>query len=752
MTPDEERRYVTELALLVKEFQMAGSDRRETMHAALINDVTEIRGRHGEAQLQALIRRVEATMNGARFPETTAPKAAPPIAERVPKDVSVHGDRRIDDYFWMRERSDPKVIAYLEAENAYTEAMTAQLGPLQDRVYAEILSHIKETDLSVPYRKGQWFYYSRTKEGQQYPIYCRRTGGPETPEQVILDVNELAAGHDFMSIGSFSVSDDGMLLAYSTDTTGYRQYTLVIKNLTTGELLPDRIERTGSIAWGADARTLYYTTEDAVSKRSDRFFRHQVGTNESRELYEEKDELFDVFAYRSRDGYFVFLVSQSKKSSEVRYLSTADAHAEPALIAPRREGFEYYPEHRDGRFYLRTNNAGAKNFRIASAPLSDLREENWSEFVAHDPAVKLEDFDVFQDAMVIDERSGGLQQLRVVDFVGGASHQIAFPEPVYALHPAANYEFDTHVFRYNYQSLVSPSSVYDYDLRTRERTLLKETEVPGGFARENYTSERVVVPARDGTHVPVSVVYRTGTVRDGSAPMYLYAYGSYGLSMDPTFSPARLVLLDRGVIFAIAHIRGGGELGEEWRDAGRMDQKMNTFTDFIDVADALVAKGYTARERLIIGGGSAGGLLMGAVANMRPDLCKLIVAKVPFVDVLNTMLDASLPLTTGEYTEWGNPNDAAAYAYMRSYSPYDNVKAQAYPSMLVETSLNDSQVPYWEAAKWVAKVRSLKTGANVVLLKTHMDAGHGGKSGRYDAMKEAAFDYAFMLSEVGITK
>ena len=743
---------MTELALLVKEYQLAGSDLRESMRGILASEMDLIRQKHGEAELQGIIRRVEATMNGARFPSTRPRAAAPPIAERVPKDVSVHGDRRIDDYFWMRERSDPKVIDYLGAENAYTQAMTAQLRPLQERIYSEILSHIKETDLSVPYRKGDWFYYTRTEEGKQYPIYCRRRGGADTPEAVVLDVNVLAAGHDFMSIGAFSVSDDGTLLAYSTDTTGYRQYTLVIKDLASGELFPERIERTGSVTWAADNRTLYYTTEDATSKRSDRFWQHVSGTAGSALLYEETDDLFDVYAYRSRDGAYVFLVSQSKKSSEVRYLRAQGASGDLSLIAPRREDFEYYPEHREGCFYLRTNNAGAKNFRIVSVSSQAPSEANWSEAVAHDPAVKIEDFDIFRDAMVIDERSGGLQRLRVIDLQSGEAHQIAFPEPAYALQPAANYVFDTHVFRYNYQSLVTPSSVYDYDMRTRKHTLLKETEVPGGFRREHYASQRIVIAARDGTQIPVSLVYRTGTALTGTAPMLLYAYGSYGYSIDPTFSPARLVLLDRGAVFAIAHIRGGGELGEEWRDAGRMMHKMNTFTDFIDVADALVAKRYAARERLVISGASAGGLLMGAVANLRPDLCKLVVAKVPFVDVLNTMLDAGLPLTTGEYNEWGNPNEAAAYAYMRSYSPYDNVSAQAYPAMLVETSLNDSQVPYWEAAKWVAKVRAMKSDDNIMLLKTHMEAGHGGKSGRYDAIKEAAFDYAVMLAQMGISE
>ena len=674
----------------------------------------------------------------------------PPVTEKKPKTTEINGDRLVDNYFWLREKSNPAVIAHLEAENAYTAAVMKPTEGLQDRLYKEILSHIKQTDTNVPYRWGDYFYYSRTVEGQQYPIFCRKHGNLNAPEQILLDLNELAKGQKFMSVGSFVPSDDGHLLAYSTDNTGYRQYTLHIKNLSTGELLPERIERVDNVAWATDNKTIFYVTEDAVTKRNDKFFRHVLGSEKYDLVYEEKDELFDIGAARSRDKALIMLGAFSKTSNEFRYIPADNPNAEWKIVLPRQADHEYDIDHRGDLFYIRTNK-GAKNFRVVTAPVSDPAEKNWKEFVAHRPAVKIDGVDLFVDHAVLSEWENGLEQIEIVNFKNNQRHRIVFPEPVYAAGLGANREFNTTVLRYNYQSLVTPSSVFDYDLNTRKGTLMKQTEVPGGFDKANYKSERLFATAADGTKIPMSVVYRQGTKLDGSAPILLYAYGSYGIPIPPGFSAGRLALLDRGVIYVIAHIRGGGELGEPWRDAGRMMKKMNTFTDFIACAEHLVKQKYTSSDRLVIQGGSAGGLLMGAVINMRPDLFKAVVAQVPFVDVLNTMLDASLPLTTSEYIEWGNPNEKAAYDYMKQYSPYDNIAKKNYPAMLVKVSLNDSQVPYWEGTKLVAKLRELKTDHNPLLLKANMGAGHGGASGRYDAIHETAFDYAFMLWQMGKT-
>ena len=674
----------------------------------------------------------------------------PPITEKKPKITEINGDRLVDNYFWLREKTNPSVIAHLEAENAYTAAVMKPTEALQDTLYKEILSHIKQTDTNVPYRWGDYFYYSRTVEGQQYPIICRKHLNLTAPEQILLDVNELAKGQKFMSVGTFVPSDDGNLLAYSTDNTGYRQYTLQIKNLRTGEVFSERIERVNNVAWATDNKTIFYVTEDAVTKRNDKFFRHVLGSNKFDLIYEEKDELFDIGTQRSRDKALIMLGAFSKTSNEFRYIPANNPNADWKVVLPRQADHEYDIDHRAGLFYIRTNK-GAKNFRVVTAPVADPAEKNWKEFVAHRPAVKIDGIDLFADHAVLSEWENGLEQIEIVDFKTNKRHRIQFPEPVYAAGLAQNREFNTTVLRYNYQSLVTPSSVFDYDLNTHKATLMKQTEVPGGFDKANYKSERVFATATDGTRIPMSVVYRQGTKLDGSAPMLLYAYGSYGIPISPGFSAGRLALLDRGVVYAIAHIRGGGELGEPWRDAGRMMKKMNTFTDFIACAEHLVKQKYTSSDRLVIQGGSAGGLLMGAVTNMRPDLFKAVVAQVPFVDVLNTMLDASLPLTTSEYIEWGNPNEKPAYEYMKKYSPYDNVARKNYPAMLVKVSLNDSQVPYWEGAKLVAKIRELKTDGNPLLLKVNMGAGHGGASGRYDAIHETAFDYAFMLWQMGKT-
>ena len=677
------------------------------------------------------------------------PIPQPPVTEKKPKVTEINGDRLVDNYFWLREKTNPAVIAHLEAENAYTAAVMKPTEALQDKLYKEILSHIKQTDENVPYRWGDYFYYTRTVEGQQYPIFCRKKGSVDAAEQILLDLNELAKGQKFMAVGSFAPSDDGNLLAYSTDNTGYRQYTLQIKNLQTGELLPEKIERVDDLAWATDNKTFFYVTEDAVTKRNDKMFRHVLGTDKYDLVYDEKDELFDIGVQRTRDKAVILLGAFSKTSTEFRYLPADNPDAEWKTIVARQPEHEYDVDHRGNLFYIRTNK-GAKNFRIVTAPASDPAEKNWKEFVAHRPLVKIENVDMFADHAVLSEWENGLQQIEIIDFKSNKRHRIAFPEPVYSAGLGPNREFETSVLRYNYQSLVTPGSVFDYDMNSRQATLKKQTEVPGGFDRANYKSERLFAAASDGTKIPMSVVYRRSVKLDGSAPTLLYGYGSYGISIPPGFSPARLALLDRGVIYVIAHIRGGGELGEPWRDAGRMMNKMNTFTDFIACAEHLINNKYTAKDRLVIQGGSAGGLLMGAVTNMRPDLFKAVVAQVPFVDVLNTMLDASLPLTTSEYIEWGNPNEKAAYNYMKKYSPYDNVHKVDYPSMLVKVSLNDSQVPYWEGSKLVAKIRDYKTDHNPLLLKVNMGAGHGGASGRYDAYHETAFDYAFMLSQMGI--
>ena len=693
-----------------------------------------------------IILSIVAALNVTSFAQSNALRA--PMTEKKTKTTKIHDDTMIDEYFWLREKSNPEVIAHLEAENAYSEAMMKPTAALQDKLYKEMVGHIKETDVTVPYSWNGYFYYSRTEQGKQYPINCRKKGSRDAKEEVVLDQNEMAKGLKFFSVGAFVPSDDGNLLAYSTDTTGYRQYKLQIKDLRTGQTLPELFERVGNVAWATDNKTIFFTTEDATTKRSDKFFRHVLGSDKTDLVFEEKDELFDIGAGRSRDKAVILLGSESKTSTEWLYLPANNPTAELKIISPREADHEYNVDHRGDLFYIRTNK-GAKNFRVVTAPVANPGQANWKELIAHRPQVKIEDLDLFADHLVLSEWEKGLENIEIFDFHTNKAHRVNFPEPVYSAAVAQNHEFASKVVRYNYQSLVTPSSVFDYDMDSRKATLLKETEVPGGFDKKNYKSERLFATAKDGTKIPLSVVYRKETKLDGSAPLLLYGYGSYGYSIPPTFSSSRLSLLDRGVIYVIAHIRGGGELGEEWREAGRMMKKINTFTDLIDSADYLVKGKYTSSDRLVIQGGSAGGLLMGAVTNMRPDLFKAVVAQVPFVDVLNTMLDASLPLTTSEYIEWGNPNEKAAYDYMKQYSPYDNVGRKAYPSMLVKVSLNDSQVPYWEGAKLVARIRDMRTNNNPLLLKVNMGAGHGGSSGRYDYLHEVAFDYAYMLWQMG---
>ncbi len=676
---------------------------------------------------------------------------APPMPAKQPHVREIHGYKLVDNYFWLRDKKNPEVLKHLEAENAYTEHMMAPLKPLQETLYQEMVGRIKQTDLSVPTPNNGYLYYSRTQEGKQYPYICRKKGSMDAPEELMLDLNQLAEGHTFMALGANVVSDDTHLLAYSTDSTGYRQYTLHVKDLRSGQTLAENIERVDSVTWAADNKTLFYVTEDPVSKRSDKLWRHAVGSDKSDLVYEEKDEKFDLGVGRSHDKQMIFLRSFAKTSSENRYLPADNPTGSFRVILPRVPDHEYRVEHYQGQFYILTNK-DAKNFRVVTAPISDPAEKNWKNFVAHDPKVKIDNLTFFANHLVVAEKEGGLEYLRVIDMRTQQAHRVTTDEPDYAINLAGNPEFNTTTVRFNYQSMVTPSSVYDYNMETRQRALLKRQEVLGGYDPKKYEAARIWAVARDGARVPVSLVYKQGLKLDGKAPMLLYAYGSYGSSMAPTFSSDRLSLLDRGVVYALAHIRGGGELGEDWREQGRMMKKLNTFYDFIDCAAYLVQQHYTSPDRLVIQGGSAGGLLMGAVTNMRPDLFKAVVAQVPFVDVINTMLDPSLPLTTNEYLEWGNPNEKPAFDYMIKYSPYDNVKPQNYPAMLALVSLNDSQVPYWEGAKFVAKLRDNKTDKNPLLLKVNLGAGHGGSSGRYDAKRELAFTYSFMLWQFGLSQ
>jgi oligopeptidase B len=674
---------------------------------------------------------------------------APPVAPKAPKVDVLHGDRRVDDYFWLRDKTNPAVAAYLEAENAYTDAVMKPTAALRETLYKEMLARIKETDESVPYRKGGYWYYSRTEQGKQYPIHCRRKVSREAPEAITLDLNQLAEGQKFMALGSYAVSDDGSLLAYSTDNTGFRQYTLQVKDLRTGEVGPLRAERTGSVAWCADNKTLLYTVEEESTKRQYRLYRHRLGTSAHDLLYEEGDEAFSVGVHRTRSLRYLILSVSSHTTSEVRYLPADEPGGDWRLVAPRLPDEEYDIDHHGDLFYIRTNDRG-RNFRLVSAPVGSPSREHWREVVPHRPEVMLEGVDVFRDHYVLSEREDGLPQFRVAHLRTGEAHRLAFPEPVYSAFAGPNPEFDSATFRYSYQSLVTPSSVFDYDLERRESTLLKQTEVLGGYEPARYRSERGHAIAPDGVRIPLSIVYKEGLKRDGRAPLYLYGYGAYGFPLPIAFSSNRLSLLDRGVVMAFAHVRGGGDLGKAWHDDGRMMKKRNTFTDFIAAAEFLIAENFTRADRLVIEGASAGGLLMGAVANARPDLFQAVVLKVPFLDVINTMLDETLPLTVGEFEEWGNPKKKEEYDYLKTYCPYTNLEAKAYPAMLVKTSFHDSQVMYWEPAKYVARLRALKTDPRPLLLKINLAAGHGGASGRYDFLHEVAFDYAFILGQLGI--
>jgi oligopeptidase B len=688
------------------------------------------------------------------------PSLVPPVARREPASIHLHGHTLHDDYAWLRIKGSPEVTDYLQRENDYTAAAMHGTEALQTALYKEMLSHIRETDESVPYPDHGFFYFTSTLEGLQYPIHCRRAASAGAPEETLLDVNRLAEGESYMAVGDIAVSPNGNLLAYSTDNTGFRQYTLRIRNLLTGLDLPDTFVRVGSFTWAADSATLFFTTEDEQTKRHDKLFRHTLGEHTiltpdtAHLIHEEKDERFNLGVARTRDRKHILIESGSHTTNEWRFLPAAHPLADLTLIAPRLDEQEYYPDHRDGKFVIRTNDT-SRNFRLVIAPAASPGREHWRELYKGADEVPLEDFDLFESFIVLSERKAGLPTLAVhplsPDGDLGTPSNIAFPEPTYTAAPHTNREFDTTRFRYSYQSLVSPASVYEYDLATGVSTLLKQQDVPGGFDSANYASERLWIEALDGVKIPVSLVYRRDKFgKDGTNPLYLSGYGSYGYAFPVGFSPTRLPFLDRGVVMAYAHIRGGGELGDAWHDAGKMRVKMHTFTDFIAVAEALVHQGYGDPTRVAIEGGSAGGLLLGAVVNLRPDLFRAVLSHVPFVDVMNTMLDASLPLTVAEYEEWGNPNDPADFETMLAYSPYDNLRSADYPAMLVKTSLNDSQVMYWEPAKYVAKLRTLKRNDAPLLFHINMDAGHSGASGRYDYLKEIAFDYAFLLTELGV--
>lgn len=683
-----------------------------------------------------------------------AATSAPPVAKKVPKTTAIHGVTLVDDYAWLRERASPDVRAYLEAENSHAAAVMKGTEGLQKRLYDEMLSRIKETDLSAPVLDRGFWYYVRTEQGKQYPIRCRKKGSLEAPEEVLLDLNELAKGERFLSVGDFEVSDDGTKLAYTKDVTGFREYTLRVRDLSTGKDGPESVAKVSSVAWAGDGKTLFYVTDDAA-KRPYRLWRHALGSpggpGTDTLVHEETDEMFTARVGRTRSRSFVTLGLESLTTSEWRLLPAGEPAGTFRTVLPRENEHEYDVEHRGDTLFIRTNK-GCRNFRVVTAPVADPKPESWKEVLPCREEVMTAGIDVFRGFQVLYEREDALPRLSVVDAATGASHRIALPEELAVAYGDANPEFDTGTFRFSFQSMVTPPSIYDYDVKTRTRKLLKRQEVLGGYDPARYVTERAWATAPDGTNVPISLVYRKGLAKDGSAPMLLMGYGSYGAPLAPTFASNRLALLDRGFVYGMAHVRGGGELGKRWHDQGRMLSKKNTFTDFVACAEAVVAKRYTSKDRLAIEGGSAGGLLMGAVTNLRPDLFAVVISRVPFVDVVNTMLDESLPLTVGEFEEWGNPKKKGDFDYMLSYSPYDNLRKGAYPAILVKTSFDDSQVMYWEPAKYVAKLRTLKTDATPLVFRTNMAGGHGGASGRYDKLKEVAFDYAFLLRVLGREK
>lgn len=686
------------------------------------------------------------------MPVRVAHDSRPPIARKHPQTFIHHGDHRVDEYSWLRERSNPEVVAYLKAENAHARSVMAHTAGLQRRLYREMLGRIQEADLDVWVRLDGYYYYSRTEQNRQYRIHCRKRGGLEAPEEILLDENALAAGQRYFRLGVFEVSPDHRLLAYSTDTDGSEVYTLRVLDLASGELLADEIRNThNSAKWANDNRTLFYTTLDAT-QRPYRLYRHVLGRDPRHDtwLFEEPGQAFRLAIDKTKSKRFLILRLRSNTTSELHYLEADRPEESLRLFQPRQPGLEYYLSHHDERFFILTNEE-APNFRLFTAPVSDPSRDLWREFLPHRETVQLEGVEVFRDHLVIYEREDGLRKIRISDTEGNGIHYVDFDEPAYTLKPGWNPEFDSSQLRFRYNSLVTPESVFDYDLNRRTRTLLKRYEVLGGYAPSQYKSERLFAESPDGARVPISLVYKRSLRRPGGNPMLLYGYGAYGHSTDAAFSSRRLSLLDRGFVFAIAHVRGGKEMGRCWYEQGKLLHKKNTFADFIACAEHLIREGYTRPEKLAIYGGSAGGLLVGAVLNERPELFASAIASVPFVDVVNTMLDPSIPLTVIEYDEWGNPNDKASYEYIKSYAPYENVRAQRYPHLLVTAGLNDSRVQFWEPAKWVARLRARKTDQNRLLLKTKLSAGHGGPSGRYEQLRETAFQYAFLLDVFGMT-
>ncbi|MBS2035023.1 S9 family peptidase [bacterium] len=686
---------------------------------------------------------------GAMLLALSAPSLGQPQAPKakiVPHLTNIHGQELVDHYFWLRDRNDPDTLAYLKAENAYCDKLMNPTRPLQKKLYQEMLSRVQEDDQRAPYRIGKYGYFARSKKGKSYPIYCRVPWGKEKPVEVLLDANALAKGHDYLGVGSFEISPDSNWLAYSLDLTGYRQYRLHFKDLRSKTETSDSLERVTSVCWAQDNKTIFYTTEDPVTKRSDKFWRHTIGSNETELLYTEKDELFEVACAPSRDQSMVLLHCYSKTSTEMHFRPADASRAALKLVRPREADHEYWGDFYAGRFIIRTNQR-APMFKLVSATAS--RPEQWSDLVTLPEGTQVDQFCLFPEHIALSVRSAGVPGLALTDTEGKNLREVQFKESVRSLTLGENEDPDLNYVRVEYESPVTPPTTYDVHLKSGALRKVRQQPVPNYNSRL-YRCQRWMVKARDGVLVPVTLVYRAGTRPDKSHPLYMEGYGSYGSIDDPYFSSSLVSLLDRGVVYAYAHIRGGGEMGEPWRMAGRMMQKMNTFNDFVDCGQNLVDSGWSRANGLVITGGSAGGLLVGAAVNQRPELFKAAVCKVPFVDVMNTMLDASLPLTTGEYIEWGNPNEKSAFDYMMKYSPYDNIQAKDYPSMLVKVSLNDSQVPYWEGAKFVAKMRALKTDQHPLLLKSNLKAGHGGSSGRYDRLKERAFDYAYVLWQMGL--
>lgn len=676
-----------------------------------------------------------------------------PIAKKVPVIHTICDNKLLDDYAWMREKDAPEVLDYLKAENAFTETTMAFAKPLQAKLYEEMLARIKQTDLSVPVKNRGFYYYSRTEEGKEYPLYCRKKGTLEAPEEVMLDVNALRVGRAFVGIADTHVTDDTNVLGYLRDETGFREYDLHFKHLAGGESPTETMKCVSSFEFASDNKTVLYVTDDEA-KRAYRLWRHTLGTDPKTDVlvYEEKDERFTIGVSRTRDRQILLVTVDSHTTSEVHWIPANDPTYEMRTVAAREDDHEYAVDHRDGTFYILTNDRG-RNFRLVTASCDNTTRDSWKELVAHRDDVMLEDVDVFRDHYVLSSRENVSEELTVVDFATNTARTIEVDEPLHSMGLGGNPDFESTTLRFSYTSYVTPLSVYDFDTKSHTKTLLKRQEVLGTYNPADYASERTTANAKDGTGIPVTLVYKKGIVRDGKAPLLLYGYGAYGVPLSAEFDSSRLSLLDRGVIFAQAHVRGGGDLGKTWHDLGRMETKMSSFTDFIACAEHLVKEKYTSPERLAARGGSAGGLLMGAVINMRPDLFKAIVAEVPFVDVINTMLDESLPLTVGEFEEWGNPKEKPAFDTMVAYSPYDNVRAQHYPAMMIISAYNDSQVMYWEPAKWIAKLRATKTDQNPLLLKMELDpAGHGGKSGRYERLHERAFMFSFLFWQLGVAE